>query len=68
MRGNFMTTQKEIVLWGFHPEFCKTTIKLERYTKAAQKRREKEGWITAGYKQGDEPTGLVQISLQMGAL
>lgn len=54
----------EIVLWGFNPDFCKTPIKLERYTKAAQKRREKEGWVTAGYKQGDDPAGLIQISLR----
>lgn len=58
----------EIVLWGFHPRYCEKPIKLERYTKAAQKRREKEGWTTAGYKQGDDPAGLIQILLQRGTL
>lgn len=50
--------KKELVLWGFHPAHGNVPLKLSEYSKAAEKSRRSEGWTTAGYAKGDEPTGL----------
>lgn len=52
------TPKKELVLWGFHPAHGNVPLKLEKYSKAADKSRRSEGWTTAAYAEGDEPTGL----------
>jgi len=54
MRRNIKT----LVLWGFHPAHGNTPLKLDNYSAAEQRRREKEGWTCAAYAVGDEPTGL----------
>jgi hypothetical protein len=48
-----------LILWGFHPAHGNIPLKLCDYSKAAEKQRQKEGWTTAAYKKGDEPTGLI---------
>jgi|SRR6185295_13370733 len=57
--------KRELILWGFHPEYCDgQPIKLEKYSKQAQYRREREGWTCAAYFAGDIPSGLqVQANL-----
>ena len=51
-----------LVLWGFHPEHGNTPLKLEGYSASALKRRRNEGWMCAGYAQGDEPIGLLLLA------
>ena len=48
----------DLILWGYKPGTSDVPIKLEPFSKAAQARREKDGWKTAAYAKGDEPTGL----------
>lgn len=57
--------KRELILWGFHPSYCEgAPIKLEKYSKQAQHRREREGWKCAAYFAGDIPSGLmVQANL-----
>lgn len=50
--------KKEIVLWGFHKAHGNIPLKLEEYSRSAQKRREREGWTCGAYAAGDEPVGL----------
>ena len=51
---------KTNILWGFHPIFQKTPIKLTSDNIKAEKAfRENHGWICAEYKIGDYPHGLM---------
>lgn len=53
------TETKTLILWGFHPSYCGgIPMRLEKYTRKAQERRQREGWTCAAYAEGDEPTGL----------
>ncbi len=48
----------DLILWGYKPGTSDAPIKLGPFSKAEQSRREKDGWKTAAYAKGDEPTGL----------
>ncbi|MCB0247462.1 MAG: PLxRFG domain-containing protein [Anaerolineae bacterium] len=48
----------DLILWGYKPGTSDVPIKLGPFSKAEQSRREKDGWKTAAYAKGDEPTGL----------
>jgi hypothetical protein len=48
----------DLILWGYKPGTSDVPIKLGPFSKAAQSRRKKDGWKTAAYAKGDEPTGL----------
>jgi hypothetical protein len=55
----------ELVLWGFHPSYGKVPLKLEAYSGAAMKRRQREGWTCGVYAKGDAPTGLRLLAKKM---
>lgn len=55
-------SKKALVLWGFHPAHENVPIKLEDYSRTAMERRKKEGWTCGAYAEGEEPTGLIEMS------
>jgi hypothetical protein len=57
-RNHKGAARPRLVLWGFHPSYGNIPLKLEAYSAAAMKRRQREGWRCAAYAEGDEPTGL----------
>jgi hypothetical protein len=54
--------EKPLVLWGFHPTHGNVPIKLEDHSRVAMVRRQKEGWTCGAYREGDEPTGLIEMA------
>jgi predicted RNA-binding protein len=60
------TETKTLILWGFHPAHDNVPMRLEKYSRKAQERRQREGWTCAAYAEGDEPVGLALQAAKVG--